>query len=62
MDDYLYAAKFPVVTDSNALASILNSAKSDATSHRWPAAISTFSFKLQYRADRQNHDADALSG
>ncbi|KAK7909418.1 hypothetical protein WMY93_014102 [Mugilogobius chulae] len=59
--DYLYGAEFTVVTDNNPLTYILTSAKLDATSHRWLAALSTFSFKLQYRAGRHNMDADALS-
>lgn len=59
--DYLYGASFTVVTDSNPLTYVLTSAKLDATSHRWLAALSTFSFKLQYRAGRHNVDADALS-
>lgn len=33
----------------------------DATSYRWLAALSNFSFKLQYRAGKQNLDADGLS-
>ncbi len=33
----------------------------EATSYRWLAALSTFSFKFQYRASRQNVDADSLS-
>lgn len=59
--DYLYGADFTVVTDNNPLTYVLTSAKLDATSHRWLAALSTFSFKLQYRAGKQNLDADALS-
>lgn len=59
--DYLYGANFTVVTDSNPLTYVLTSAKLDATSYRWLAALSTFSFKIQYRAGRHNHDADALS-
>lgn len=59
--DYLYGSHFTVVTDSNPLTYVLTSAKLDATSHRWLAALSTFSFKLQYRAGKQNLDADALS-
>ncbi|XP_038153818.1 uncharacterized protein LOC119791667 isoform X1 [Cyprinodon tularosa] len=59
--DYLYGANFTVVTDNNPLTYILTSAKLDATSHRWLAALSTFSFKLQYRAGKHNQDADALS-
>lgn len=60
-NDYLYGANFTVVTDSNPLTYILTSAKLDATIHRWLAALSTYSFKLQYRAGRQNYDGDALS-
>lgn len=59
--DYLYGCPFTVVTDSNPLTYILTSAKLDATSYRWLAALSTFSFKLQYRAGKQNQDADGLS-
>lgn len=59
--DYLYGATFTVVTDSNPLTYILTSAKLDATGHRWLAALSTYSFKLLYRAGKQNIDADALS-
>lgn len=59
--DYLYGCEFTVVTDSNPLTYILTSAKLDATSYRWLSALSTFSFKLQYRAGKQNQDADGLS-
>ncbi|KAG1939020.1 interleukin-1 receptor accessory protein-like 1-A [Pimephales promelas] len=59
--DYLYGADFTVVTDNNPLTYVLTSAKLDATSHRWLAALSTYSFKMQYRAGKHNFDADALS-
>uniref|UniRef100_A0A3P9CQ39 ribonuclease H n=1 Tax=Maylandia zebra TaxID=106582 RepID=A0A3P9CQ39_9CICH len=59
--DYLYGTEFTVVTDSNPLTYILTSAKLDATSYRWLSALSTFTFQLQYRAGKQNVDADALS-
>lgn len=59
--DYLYGADFTVVTDSNPLTYILTTAKLDATGHRWLAALSTYSFKLVYRAGKHNYDADALS-
>ncbi|KAI5085922.1 hypothetical protein C0J45_24171, partial [Silurus meridionalis] len=59
--DYLYGNKFLAVTDSNPLTYILTSAKLDATSYRWLAALSTFDFQLQYRAGKQNQDADGLS-
>ena len=35
--------------------------KLDATSYRWLAALSTFSFDIKYRAGKQNQDADGLS-
>ena len=59
--DYLYGASFTVVTDSNPLTYILTTAKLDAVSYRWLSDLSTFTFKLQYRAGKQNVDADALS-
>lgn len=59
--DYLYGSNFTVVTDSNPLTYVLTSAKLDAAGHRWLAALSTYSFKMQYRAGKQNFDADALS-
>ncbi|KAG1934526.1 interleukin-1 receptor accessory protein-like 1-A [Pimephales promelas] len=59
--DYLYGGEFVVVTDSNPLTYILTSAKLDATSYRWLSALSTFNFKIQYRAGKQNLDADGLS-
>ena len=59
--DYLYGTDFTVVTDSNPLTYILTSAKLDATSYRWLSALSTYNFKLQYRAGTQNQDADGLS-
>lgn len=58
---YLYGSSFTVITDNNPMTYILTSAKLDAASHRWLAALSTYSFKLQYRAGNQNQDADALS-
>ncbi|XP_035862265.1 uncharacterized protein LOC118496109 [Sander lucioperca] len=59
--DYLYGAKFTVVTDNNPLTYVLTSAKLDAAGHRWLAALSTFDFNIQYRAGKKNQDADALS-
>uniref|UniRef100_A0A3Q1EWG8 Gypsy retrotransposon integrase-like protein 1 n=1 Tax=Acanthochromis polyacanthus TaxID=80966 RepID=A0A3Q1EWG8_9TELE len=60
-NDYLYGADFTVVTDSNPLTYLLTSAKLDATSYRWLAALSTYTFKIIYRAGKQNTDADGLS-
>lgn len=59
--DYLYGSEFTVVTDSNPLTYVLSSAKLDATSYRWLSSLSTFNFKIQYRAGAQNQDADGLS-
>lgn len=59
--DYLFGNRFTVVTDSNPLTYILTTAKLDATSYRWLATLSTFSFKLVYRPGKQNSDADGLS-
>lgn len=59
--DYLYGTPFTVVTDSNSLTYILTTAKMDAVSYRWLAALSTFDFRLQYRAGKLNSDADGLS-
>lgn len=59
--DYLYGVDFTVVTDSNPLTYFLTTANLDTTSYRWLSTISTYSFKLQYRAGTQNRDADGLS-
>ncbi|KAI4875687.1 hypothetical protein NFI96_005150 [Prochilodus magdalenae] len=59
--DYLYGAKFTVITDNNPLTYVLTSAKLDAAGHRWLAALSSFDFNIQYRAGRKNQDADGLS-
>ena len=60
-NDYLYGTDFTVITDSNPLTYILSSAKLDATSYRWLSSLSTFTFKIQYRAGSRNQDADGLS-
>uniref|UniRef100_A0A3P8RRT6 Gypsy retrotransposon integrase-like protein 1 n=1 Tax=Amphiprion percula TaxID=161767 RepID=A0A3P8RRT6_AMPPE len=59
--DYLYGNTFTVVTDNNPLTYILTSAKLDAASYRWLAALSTFDFCIKYRAGKANQDADGLS-
>ena len=59
--DYLYGNSFTVITDNNPLTYLLTTAKLDATSYRWLAALSTFTFDIKYRAGRQNVDADGLS-
>nr|XP_061828743.1 uncharacterized protein LOC133614632 [Nerophis lumbriciformis] len=59
--DYLYGSTFTVVTDSNPLTYLLTSAKLDATSYRWLSSLSTYTFKIIYRAGKLNADADGLS-
>ena len=59
--DYLYGNKFRVRTDNNPLTYAFTTAKLDALSHRWLAALSTYNFSIQYRSGKQNTDADALS-
>ena len=59
--DYLYGARFSVLTDNNPLTYVLTSAKLDATGHRWLAALAAYQFDIKYRAGKLNTDADALS-
>uniref|UniRef100_A0A8C6PSX4 Gypsy retrotransposon integrase-like protein 1 n=3 Tax=Nothobranchius TaxID=28779 RepID=A0A8C6PSX4_NOTFU len=59
--DYLYGNTFTVITDNNPLTYLLTTAKLDATSYRWLAALSTYNFDIRYRAGTQNVDADGLS-
>ncbi|KAI3369292.1 hypothetical protein L3Q82_007542 [Scortum barcoo] len=54
--DYLYGNQFTVITGSNPLTYILTSAKLDATSYQLLAAVSAFTFKLQYQAGKLNSD------
>ena len=50
-----------VYTDNNPLTYILTTAKLDATSHRWVAALAAYNFTLNYRPGKANIDADMLS-
>jgi transposase InsO family protein len=59
--DYLYGAKFEVITDNNPLTYVMSSAKLDATGLRWVAALSSFDFSIRYKPGKQNGAADALS-
>lgn len=59
--DYLYGGKFEVVTDNNPLTYVHTTAKLDATSHRWLAALANYNYKPIYRSGLQNSDADGLS-
>ena len=50
-----------VLTDNNPLTYVLTSAKLDATGHRWVAALANYKFTIQYRAGKNNRNADGLS-
>lgn len=56
-----FTITFTVVTDGNLLTYIPTSAKLEAASHRWLAALSPFSFKLQHRAGKHKHRFHSLS-
>lgn len=60
-DNYLYDHKFVVKTNNNFLTYVLITAKLDATGHGWLAELSTYDFSIDYRAGKQNIDADRLS-
>ena len=59
--DFLYGAKFRVITDNNPLTYVLTSARVDAMGQRWLAALSAYDFDIKYRAGHLNVDADSLS-
>ncbi len=59
--DYLYGAKFEVLTDNNPLTYVKTTAKLDATCHRWEAALANYNYDISYRSGRKNTDADSLS-
>ena len=59
--DYLYGNKFLVRTDNNPLTYAFTTAKLDALSHRWIAALSTYNFTIKYRSGKLNIEADFFS-
>jgi hypothetical protein len=59
--DYLYGNKVHVKTDNNPLTYVQTTARLDACSHRWLAALSAFDISISYRQGKKNIDADALS-
>ena len=59
--EYLHGSEFQVYTDNNPLNYVLTMAKSDATRHRWVAALSNYTFSIIYKPGKDHHDVDALS-
>lgn len=61
LSDYLNGRPFTAITDNNPLTYILTSAKLDATSQRWVAALGAYNFDIRYRPGTSNADADSMS-
>ena len=59
--EYLLGSEFTVFTDNNPLTYLQSKSKLKAVEQRWAAELSSFNFKLEYRAGRHNTNADALS-
>jgi len=59
--DYVYGAKFEVVTDNNPLTYVNSTAKLDATGQRWLAALANYDYSIRYRKGICHLDADGLS-
>ncbi len=58
--DFLYGARFVVMTDNNPLTYVLTSARLHAAGHRWLAALSNFDFSIEYRAGKRNQDTETV--
>ena len=54
-------SSFEVFTDNKPLTYVLTSAKLDATTQRWIAALALFNFEIYYRSGKHNVDADSPS-
>lgn len=59
--DYLYNSSFKVMTDNNPLTYVMKSARLDAITSRWVAALASYDFTIHYKAGIQNKDADMMS-
>ena len=59
--DYLLGCTFTAITDNNPLTYVLTSAKLDAASQRWVAALANYSFTIKYRPGSRCADADGMS-
>ena len=59
--EYLYGGHFEVYMDNNLLTYILTTAKLDATGQRWVASLANYNFKVFYRSEKLNVEANALS-
>ena len=59
--EYLYGGHFEAYTDNNPLTCILTTAKLDTTGQRWVASLASYNFKIFYKSEKLNVEADALS-
>ena len=59
--EYLYGGHFEVYTHNNPLTYILTTAKLDATGQRWVVSLANYNFKIFYKSEKLNVEADALS-
>lgn len=60
--DYLYGAKFEILTDNNPLCYLQSTSKLGAVEQRWAAQLtSKYNFEIKYRTGKTNQAADALS-
>jgi len=59
--DYLQGVEFEVITDNNPLTYVLSTARLDATSQRWVAALANFDFSISYKKGKLHTDVDGLS-
>ena len=59
--EYMYGGHFEVYIGNNHLNYVLTTAKLDATGQRWVAGLGNYNFKIFYRSQKLNVEADALS-
>ena len=59
--EYLYGNKFTVYSDNNPLAYVLTMAKLNTASHRCVASFALHNFKVCYKLEKSNMEADSLS-
>ena len=59
--EYLLGSEFVVYTDNNPLTYLQSKSKLKAVEQRWAAELASFNFKIEYRAGKNNTNADALS-
>ena len=59
--EYLYGGHFEVYMDNNLLTYFLTTARLDAMGQRWVASLANYNFKIFYRSEKLNVEADALS-